>query len=57
MTYDEAKQYVLDHDDDTAEPKMMEEVFAALYDRPADAEDRRDGLWSLCCAEALPMEE
>ena len=51
MTKPQAAQYVRDHwDIDDLDDDELEPVFAALYDRPSDEQDRREGLWSHCCA-------
>jgi len=51
MTQAQAQQYVLDHeDDDPMDDDDLEEVYTALYGQPPDAQDREDGVWSLCCA-------
>ena len=36
-------------DDDPEIENLVEDMFLALYEREADAEDRSEGLWSLCC--------
>ncbi len=50
MTEADAIRYVRTHDDDNADPDEVEEVFRTLYDRAPDSQDRREGLWSHCCA-------
>ena len=50
MTKQQAIQYVRSHDDESADADDLDEVFAALYDRRPDDQDRREGLWSHCCA-------
>lgn len=53
MTKSEAKRYVREHDDDTADLDDLPAVFAAIFGREPDMQDRRDGLWSHCCAAVL----
>lgn len=51
MTKQQAEQWVRAHqDDDELDEDELEAAFAALYERPADDEDREQGLWSHCCA-------
>lgn len=50
MTKRQAIAYVRSHDDETAEETEVGAVFAALYERPPDDQDRQEGLWSHCCA-------
>jgi len=51
MTKTEALKYVTNHnDDDVLDDAELEAAFAAIYGRPADAQDRREGLWSHICA-------
>lgn len=52
MTKEEAQQFVADtFDDDSPEQDEIEAAFEAIYERPADSDDRENGLWSLiCCA-------
>jgi hypothetical protein len=52
MTENEATEWVYDQDEQGSEidQEALEAAFAALYGRAADDQDRRDGLWSLCCA-------
>ena len=51
MTKRQAIKYVRSHtDDDDLEDAELTQVFEALYGRKPDAEDRREGLWSHCCA-------
>lgn len=46
----EARAWVRQHgDDDELDQHELEMCFLALYERPADAQDRREGLWSHCC--------
>lgn len=50
MTKQEAERFVADtFDDDEIDDNELEDAFAALYGRPVDAGDRRDGLWTLVC--------
>lgn len=50
MTKDDAIAWVADHDDDDVfDDAELEEAFVALYNRPADDDDREVGLWTLCC--------
>ena len=49
---DAAREYVASHaDDDELDEDELAEVFAQVYGRKPDAKDRRDGVWSLICAE------
>jgi hypothetical protein len=51
MTKLEAREYVRSHtDDDNLDQDDLEQVFRAIYGRSPDAQDRDDGLWSLCVA-------
>lgn len=51
MTKQEAREYVENHrDDDNLDREEVEAAFSALYGRRPDIQDRRDGVWSLCCA-------
>lgn len=50
MTEAEAIEWVYSQDESCeVEKAELEAAFRALYGRPADDHDRRDGLWSLCC--------
>jgi len=50
MTKSEATAWVHDHEDDSEiDHDDLEQTFAAIYGRAPDAQDREDGLWSLCC--------
>jgi hypothetical protein len=51
MTEQQATEWVYDQDDtsDQIDEEQLEAAFEALYGRPADDEDRQNGLWSLCC--------
>ena len=44
-TRDEQDHESIDDDD-------LEAAYAALYGRPAEDQDREEGLWSHCCAAA-----
>ena len=51
MTKQQAFDFVRDHsDNDSLDDDDLAEVFAALYGREPDAQDREEGLWSHCCA-------
>lgn len=50
MTAAQARDYVLSHDDDNHDERDLEQAFAALFERPADDDDRAEGLWSHLCA-------
>lgn len=51
MTQRQATEWVYSQDETSSvDNGECEAAFAALYGRPADDEDRRAGLWSLCCA-------
>lgn len=51
MTKQEAYKRVRDmFDDEETVEKTLEELFEAIYSRPADSDDRETGLWSLICA-------
>ena len=51
MTKRQAIKYVRSHtDDDDLDDAELAEDFEALYGRKPDSEDRREGLWSHCCA-------
>lgn len=51
MNKTEAIEYVRNHDDDDEiDDRQLEAVFATLFGRPADDQDRREGLWSHVCA-------
>ena len=51
MTQQQAEQWVREHtDDDALDDDELEDAFAAFYQRSPDAQDRQDGLWSLCIA-------
>lgn len=46
----QAIEWVYDQDEtQEVDRDQLEAAFAALYGRPADDEDRQNGLWSLCC--------
>lgn len=48
--YEAAEEYVREHsDDDTLDEDDLERHFANYFRRPADADDRKNGLWSLLC--------
>ena len=54
MTITEATEWVYAQDEQAELIQdELEWVFEALYGHPADDEDRRNGLWSLCCAITL----
>ena len=53
MTKSEAKRYVRTHTDDSADADDLPAVFAAIFERQPDQQDRREGLWSHCCAAVL----
>ena len=48
MTKNEATQWVLAHEDGDE----LEAAFTAIFERPADDQDREEGLWSHLCAAA-----
>ena len=51
MTAWQAQEWVYEQDEsEELDSTMLERVFAALYGRPADDNDRQAGLWSLCCS-------
>ena len=51
MTKTEAKKWVRNYsDDDELADDELEAAFAAIFERPADDEDREQGLWSHICA-------
>jgi len=51
MTQQEAIDFVHNHnDDDNLDSDDVTEAFTALYQRLPDDLDRREGLWSHCCA-------
>lgn len=51
MTKTEAINYVRTHDDDDVlDDAELEAAFSAIFERQADAQDRREGLWSHLCA-------
>lgn len=50
MTEAEAIEWVYSQDESQeVDQDQLEAAFAALHGRPADDEDRQNGLWSLCC--------
>lgn len=50
MTEAEATEWVYDQDETgEVDQDQLEAAFAALHGRPADDDDRQNGLWSLCC--------
>ncbi len=50
MTEAQAIEWVYDQDEHgEVDQDQLEAAFLALYGRPADDEDRQNGLWSLCC--------
>jgi len=50
MTKFEATAWVRNHEDDSEiDHDDLEQAFAAIYGRAPNAQDREDGLWSLCC--------
>ncbi len=58
MTKHDATEWVREQADndnfDEQESAELEEVFAAIFERPADADDREGlGLWSHLCAAVL----
>lgn len=55
MNKQQAENWVRNHnDDDVLDNDELEAAFAAIFERPADDEDREQGLWShLCAAEAV----
>ena len=51
MKKDEAIEWVKNHDDDDdMDQDELEEAFAAIFERPADDQDRVESLWSHLCA-------
>lgn len=51
MAEAEATEWVYDQDEQgEVDQDQLEAAFAALHGRPASADDRQAGLWSLCCA-------
>lgn len=51
MTEAEATEWVYSQDESgEVDQDQLEAAFAALYSRPADDDDRQNGLWSLCCS-------
>lgn len=50
MPIQEAVEYVQTHGDDDVDPDNLDEVFEALYGELPNEQDRKDGVWSLCCA-------
>lgn len=58
MTKQAAIQYVRDCDEDSSiDDDDLVAVFEALYGYAPDAHDRREGLWSLCCAVVFDDED
>ena len=50
MTEAEATEWVYSQDESgEVDQDQLEAAFEALYSRPADDDDRQNGLWSLCC--------
>ena len=50
MTEAEATEWIYDQDEiGELDQDQLEAAFAALHGRPADDDDRQNGLWSLCC--------
>lgn len=46
-----AEQWVSDHaDGDSLDDEELADAFRLLYGREPDDDDRREGLWSYCCA-------
>ena len=53
MTKNEATKWVLAHEDgDELDGDELEAAFEAIFGRPADDQDREEGLWSHLCAAA-----
>lgn len=50
MTKQEAIEWVNSHSDEHNSDDECEDIFTALFERPADARDREEGLWSHCVA-------
>jgi hypothetical protein len=51
MTKEQAEKWVRNHtDSDDLDESDLESAFAAIFERPADDEDREQGLWSHLCA-------
>lgn len=50
MTEAQAIEWVYDQDESgEVHQDQLEAAFAALHGREADADDRQNGLWSMCC--------
>lgn len=50
-TEDDVREYIETGDDNVpTTPEELERLFAVVYDRTPDANDRQDGLWPLICA-------
>jgi hypothetical protein len=51
MTKQQATQWVRGHDDgDDLDEEELESAWLAIMGRPADGQDRAEGLWSHLCA-------
>jgi hypothetical protein len=48
MTFDEARQFVSEHDgSETIDPAQLEQVFSALAGRPPNEDERKDLWWHI----------
>lgn len=51
LSQDQAYSIVRDtFNDDMMGDDILEDLFVAIYERPAEEDDREVGLWSLICA-------